>query len=69
MAEENGMTRRGYLLFAWSPGGYELREREGDPPEIGALVQDGGHELVVMKLGPSPLPGDPRVCAFTTGTV
>jgi hypothetical protein len=69
MAEENGTTRRGYVLFAWSPAGYELRDREGDPPVVGAILLEGGLELQVTKLGPSPLPGDARVCAFTTGTV
>jgi hypothetical protein len=65
--EENGSSRRQYLLFAWSPGGYELRERDGDPPEIGTELQDNGHELVVTKIGPSPLPGDTRPCAYTSG--
>jgi hypothetical protein len=65
--EENGSARRQYLLFAWSPNGYELRERDGDPPEIGTELQDNGHELVVTKIGPSPLPGDSRPCAYTSG--
>jgi hypothetical protein len=30
MADENGTTRRGYVLFAWSPAGYELRDAETD---------------------------------------
>jgi hypothetical protein len=65
--DENGSSRRRYLLFAWSPGGYELRERDGDPPGIGTELLDSGHELVVTKIGPSPLPGDARPCAYTAG--
>ena len=65
--EENGSALRRHLLFAWSPGGWELRERDGDPPEIGTELRDNGHELVVTKIGPSPLPGDSRPCAYTSG--
>ncbi len=65
--EENGSSRRQYLLFAWSPTGYELRERDGDPPEIGTELMDNGHDLVVTKIGPSPLPDDSRPCAYTSG--
>jgi hypothetical protein len=63
----NGGARRQHLLFAWSPSGYELRERDGDPPAIGTEFVDEGHELVVTKIGPSPLPADPRLCAYTAG--
>jgi hypothetical protein len=66
-AEENGNGRRGYVLFAWSPDGYTLRELDGDPPQIGAELENGGRELVVTRIGPSPLPGDSRPCAFTSG--
>jgi hypothetical protein len=65
--DENGFGSGGYVLFAWSPAGYELRERSGDPPPVGAELEDAGHELVVTKIGPSPLPGDSRPCAYTTG--
>lgn len=67
MAEGNG-NRRVYLLFAWSPSGYELRERDGEPPEIGAEFDDDGHRLEVVKVGVSPLPGDSRRCVYTVGT-
>jgi hypothetical protein len=67
MAEENGTARR-YLLFAWSPSGYELRERDGEPPELGAELDDDGHRLEVVKVGASPLPGDSRRCVYTVGT-
>jgi hypothetical protein len=54
----------GYLLFVWTPHGYELRERDGDPPPVGAQVEEDGPPLRVAKLGPSPLPGDQRPCAY-----
>jgi hypothetical protein len=55
----------GYLLFVWSPSGWMLRERDGEAPPPGATVQDGDRLLRVSKLGPSPLPGDRRRCAYT----
>lgn len=57
----------GYLIFVWSPTGYELREQEGDPPEVGDQVEVDGRTLLITKLGPSPLPGDDRVCAYSSG--
>jgi len=53
-----------HLLFVWKPTGYELREREGAPPAAGELVEEEGERLVVVKVGPSPLPGDERRCAY-----
>jgi hypothetical protein len=54
----------GHVLFVWSPSGYELREAQGDAPQIGAEVEQDGTKFRVTKLGPSPLPGDPRLCAY-----
>jgi hypothetical protein len=56
----------GYLLFVWSPQGYQLREREGEVPQVGAEVEDEGKRFRVAKLAPSPLPRDPRPCAYLT---
>jgi hypothetical protein len=56
-----------YLLFIWKPTGYELAEREGDVPAPGTEVElgdDGGGRFFVSKIGPSPLPGDDRPCAY-----
>ncbi|MGZ4358492.1 MAG: hypothetical protein ACXVYM_01645 [Gaiellaceae bacterium] len=53
-----------YLLFAWKPGGYELLAREGEVPAVGSVLVEDGRELRVGKLGPSPLPGDDRRCAY-----
>jgi hypothetical protein len=67
MADVNGHSERGHVLFAWSPTGWRLHERTGEPPPVGAELEENGLELVVTKVGPSPLPGDSRPCAYTTG--
>lgn len=54
----------GHLLFVWKPSGYELRERDGDAPQLGSEVEQDGVQFRVTKLAPSPLPGDKRVCAY-----
>jgi hypothetical protein len=59
--DENG--RGVHLLFRWSPSGYTLEERSGDPPEVGAEIEDEGR-FRVAKIAPSPLPGDSRPCAY-----
>jgi hypothetical protein len=56
-----------YLLFVWTPGGYELREREGDPPKPGERVEVDERQLAITKIGVSPLPGDDRPCAYSQG--
>jgi hypothetical protein len=55
----------GWLLFVSKPTGYELHEREGEPPSVGERLEENGLRLVITKLGPSPLPEDRRTCAFT----
>ena len=61
------MAEAGYLLFIWTPTGYRLEEREGQPPMIGTLVELGelGRQEV-QKVGSSPRPGASRPCAFLT---
>jgi hypothetical protein len=54
----------GYLLFVSKPTGYELVEREGEPPAVGAEVDLDGTPMTVVKVAPSPLPGDSRPCAY-----
>jgi hypothetical protein len=53
-----------YLLFVSKPTGYELRERDGEPPSVGDVVEEEGGRMRVSKLAPSPLPGDTRPCAY-----
>ncbi len=60
-AAENGAE---HVLFVWSPSGYALLTRAGEPPSIGSEVGVSGGRLVVVKIGPSPLPGDRRRCAY-----
>ena len=61
------MSEAKYLVFVWKPTGYELREREGTPPEVGAEVEEDEGLLRVSKVAPSPLPGDPRACVYLLG--
>ena len=60
--DENG--RGVHLLFRWSHSGYKLEERSGDPPEVGAEIEDDEGRFRVAKIAPSPLPRDPRPCAY-----
>jgi hypothetical protein len=56
-----------HLLFISHLSRYELVPRDGPvPPVDGELVLGDGVEgrYRVCKVGPSPLPGDPRRCAF-----
>jgi hypothetical protein len=53
-----------HLVFIWSASGYDLREREGEPPEVGASFEEETGRFVVTKVAPSPLPGDTRRCAY-----
>jgi len=64
MTDQNGGRPGGYVLFVWSPAGYTLLARQGEVPRVGEELEDG---LVVTKLGPSPIPGDSRICAFSMG--
>jgi hypothetical protein len=53
-----------YLLFVWRPTGYELREREGELPAVGTVLDEEEGRMLVTRIGPSPLPGDDRRCAY-----
>ena len=53
-----------YLLFVGKPSGYELREREGDPPAVGDALEEDETRMIVTKVAPSPLPADERRCAY-----
>jgi hypothetical protein len=54
----------GWLLFLGKPTGYELRERDGEPPAVGSEVEVDEQRVQITKIGPSPLPGDARRCAY-----
>ena len=53
-----------YLLFVPKPSGYELRERDGEPPGVGDVLEEDEVRMTVTKVGPSPLPSDDRRCAY-----
>ena len=53
-----------HLLFVWKPTGYELREHDGELPSLGSVVEVEEGRQTVVKVGPSPLPGDARLCAY-----
>lgn len=61
-----GGNAAGHLLFVSTPRGYTLVELAGTPPPVGRRVEVPGQEgaFLVNKLGPSPLPGDRRTCAY-----
>jgi hypothetical protein len=46
--------------------GYELLEREGETPRVGAEIELGTarRRYVVTKIAASPLPDDGRRCAY-----
>jgi hypothetical protein len=53
-----------YLLFVSKPTGYELRERDGELPTVGTVLDEEEGRMLVTRIGPSPLPGDDRRCAY-----
>ena len=54
----------GWVAFVHSPDGYGLLQRDGAPPARGAAVELDSGVFLVLRLGPSPLPGDRRRCAY-----
>jgi hypothetical protein len=59
------VTEGGHILFIWKAQGYELRERDGEPPALGDTVElDEDGTFFVSRLGPSPRPQDSRPCAY-----
>ena len=60
------MAEGKHLLFISKPTGYELLEREGEPPAVGSEVEldEGAGAHFVSKIAPSPLPHDDRSCAY-----
>jgi hypothetical protein len=59
-----------HLLFVSTSSGYQLVERDGPPPAAFGDVTVPGHEGLfrVVKVATSPLPNDPRVCAYVQQT-
>jgi hypothetical protein len=59
-----------HLLFVSTSRGYQLVERDGPPPAaFGEVTVPGPEGLFrVVKVAASPLPNDPRVCAYVQQT-
>lgn len=53
-----------HVLFLADAAGYRLLQRDGPPPARGDALVLEGLGFQVVRLGPSPLPGDRRRCAF-----
>jgi hypothetical protein len=53
-----------HVRFVSTPNGYRFQERDGEPPPVGAEVEEENSRFVVTKVAPSPLPGDERRCAY-----
>jgi hypothetical protein len=63
--DENGHSHGpAHLLFVCAPTGYQLVVRSGEPPQPGSVLEDDQRRFRVTKLAPSPLPDDPRPCAY-----
>ena len=63
-APNPGHSVSGHLLLVSWPDGYRLLEREGAPPARRDRLDVDGVQFSVLRLGPSPLPGDWRRCAY-----
>jgi chromosome segregation ATPase len=59
----SGLEAADHILYV-AGDGYQIVERDGSAPAVGAVVEVDGRELVVSRVGRSPLPGDDRACAF-----
>ena len=59
------MADQTHCLFVSKPTGYELLNREGEPPPVGSIVElEGQGRWVVNRVSASPLPQDRRPCAY-----
>jgi hypothetical protein len=52
----------GYTLFTPGSGRYEIVERDGVAPDVGAAVSVAGARFVVERTRRSPFPSDARPC-------
>jgi hypothetical protein len=53
-----------WLAFVPSPQGYRLHELRTEPPQRGGVLELEEGRYRVIRLAPSPLPGDGRRCAY-----
>lgn len=57
----------GALLFVATASGYRLLDAGGPAPARGEVIELPDGRFRVNRVGPSPLPGDRRRCAFLDG--
>jgi hypothetical protein len=62
--DEDDAVAAGHLLFVSGPAGYGLLRRDGPTPARGDVVELDEKRYRVLRLGPSPLPGDRCRCVF-----
>jgi hypothetical protein len=69
-AQSDQQSPARHLLFVSTSHGYALVELEGPPPPLGQDIEvpEQPGSFLVAKLGPSPLPNDPRICAYLEQT-
>jgi len=65
-AEGAGPKAARHLVFVSTSDGYILVELPGPPPSLGKDIEvpEQSGSFTVTKVGPSPLPNDPRICAY-----
>jgi hypothetical protein len=68
-AEPEAEQERGWVAFVSSAHGYRLVDGPGRVPTLGDSVDLDGTAYRVVKVGPSPLPGDARRCAYVEGAL
>jgi hypothetical protein len=57
-------TITSHLRFVLRSGGYTVTPCDGAPPEPGQRIEVDGEQFTVAKVGPSPMVGDQRSCAY-----
>jgi len=69
-AQSDQRSAAGHVLFVSTSHGYALVELERPPPALGQNIEvpEQPGSFLVAKLGPSPLPNDPRTCAYLEQT-
>ena len=59
MMDENGHHGSSYVLFVWSPAGWTLQQRDGEPPPVGATIENGETLLTGQQDRPVTAAGRP----------
>jgi hypothetical protein len=54
----------GHTALVCRADGYSLLELESPPPEVDEVITVDGEDFTVLRLAPSPFPGDQRRCAI-----